>query len=72
MLDILKNGERARVKEIASGSELVKRLAGMGIAVGSCLLMISNPDRGPILIDSDGKRVAMGRGMAAKIAVEIV
>ena len=72
MLSTLKNGEKGKVKEIVSGSELIKRLAAMGIVVGSCLSMVSNPDRGPILVDSDGKRVAMGRGMADKIAVEVV
>lgn len=71
MLSTLRNGEKGRVKEILSGSELVKRLAGLGIVVGSCLSMVSNPDRGPILVDSDGKRVAMGRGMAEKIAIEV-
>ncbi|MCK5807978.1 ferrous iron transport protein A [bacterium] len=72
MLSMLKNGERGKVTEILSGSDLVKRLAAMGIVVGSCLSVVSNPNRGPLLVDSDGKRVAMGRGMAEKIAIEVV
>ena len=72
MLSTLRNGDRGKVKEILSGSDLVKRLAAMGIVVGSCLSVVSNPDRGPILVESNGKRVAMGRGMAEKIAIEVV
>jgi len=72
MLSELKNGDNGTVTKILSGNELVKRLAAMGIIVGSSISVFSGKGRGPILIESDGKRLAIGLGMAEKISVEVL
>ena len=70
MLADLRGGNSGLVTTIKSGNELVKRLAAMGIVVGSAVKVISNSGSGPILVESEGRRVAMGQGMAMKIGVE--
>jgi len=72
MLVDVKSGDNAEVTKILSGNELIKRLAAMGIVEGSMVAVISNSGKGPILIESDGKSVAIGQGMAEKIVVRAV
>ena len=70
MLSNLKAGNNAVVTEIVAGNELIKRLAAMGIVSGTSISVVSNTGRGPILVELDGKRLAIGQGMATKIGVE--
>jgi len=70
-LDQLKYGERARVVEIEASPPLGDRLCQMGIHPGDELALTScGAFRGPLLIEVHGMRVALGRGIAARIRVE--
>lgn len=69
-LSDLKNNEKASVESIDSGMRLFNRLASMGICEGKEITVVKNSGDGPVIIDIDGSRFALGRGMAQKIAVK--
>lgn len=65
-------GKVAIVKRLEGGIGFQRRMASLGIRVGKTIRKItSGPLRGPIVVEVDGARVAIGRGMAAKIFVEV-
>lgn len=67
----LKPKEIGRIIEIQGGIGLSRRLEVMNIRLGKNIKKItSNPLRGPIIIEIDQRKVAIGRGMAAKVIVE--
>jgi ferrous iron transport protein A len=66
----LKNNESAFVESIEAGMRLFNRLASMGICEGKELKVVKNSGEGPVVIDIDGSRFAIGRGMAQKITVK--
>ncbi len=53
------------------GTGVEHKLRQLGIMPGSCLRVIRHaPFGGPLLIEIEGRSVALGRGIAAKIKVE--
>ncbi|HSW59590.1 MAG TPA: FeoA family protein [bacterium] len=68
-LSDLGNGEKGVVASIDSGLRLFNRLASMGICEGKDITIIKNSGEGPVVIDIEGSRYAIGRGMAEKIVV---
>ena len=46
------------------------RLAALGLLPGAELEVIQNSGQGPFVIAVKGSRIVIGRGMAARIAVE--
>ncbi|UZE92049.1 MAG: ferrous iron transport protein A [Methanosarcinales archaeon] len=65
-------GKVAIVKHLEGGTGFQRRMASLGIRVGKTIRTItSGPLRGPIVVEVDGARVAIGRGMAAKVFVEV-
>ncbi len=69
MLADMKPMEKGTVHLIDTGMRLYNRLASMGISDGTELKVVLNKKNGPIVIDVDGSRFAIGRGMAGKIFV---
>ncbi|MGY4706505.1 FeoA family protein [Candidatus Bipolaricaulota sp. J31] len=70
-LETLPPGRKARVTRIEGGRGLAGRLARLGIVPGAEVEVISRaPVGGPVLIEVDGARVALGRGVARKVVVE--
>lgn len=69
-LSDLKNGDNGIVESIDSGLRLFNRLASMGICEGKELNVVKNSGEGPVVIDVEGSRFAIGRGMAQKITVK--
>ena len=65
-------GESVIVTEIRAGGGLQRRLADMGLTPGVKIKMINSQMPGPVLIDLRGAKVALGRGIAHKIAVKRV
>ncbi len=63
-----KPGEVLHIRSIGGGRNLSKRLAEMGLYPGSTIKIISNQG-GPVIIAVGETRLAIGRGMAAKIFV---
>lgn len=69
-LSTLGIGDTGKVKEIKAGKEATKRLYEMGLNTGATLKVVKN-DRGPIIICLAGNKVALGRGLANKIMLQI-
>jgi ferrous iron transport protein A len=59
-----------RVVSVEGGHGLVQRLAGLGLTVGAEVRSIIAHDRGPMLVVVRGTRLALGRGIAARVIVE--
>ncbi|MEJ2215280.1 MAG: FeoA family protein [Gemmatimonadota bacterium] len=68
----LPTGAQAVVQRVCGGRELGRRLAGMGLTVGSRLEVLQNRGHGPVLVRVRYTRIALGYGEAAKILVEDV
>jgi ferrous iron transport protein A len=60
------------VKRIEGGHGFKRHLACLGIRVNKRICKVaSQPFRGPVVVEVDGKQVAIGRGMCRKIFVEL-
>lgn len=68
-LTMVKIGDRVRFKGVNAGRGLQCRLASMGLMPGVELEVVSNNRFGPFIIDINGSRLMLGRGMAEKIIV---
>ncbi|HHT18065.1 MAG: FeoA family protein [Euryarchaeota archaeon] len=67
----LKNGKYGIIREIDGGHGIKKRLEVMNIREGKKIIKkCSAPLRGPVVIEIDGCKMAIGRGMAKKVWVE--
>ena len=62
-------GKSARVVDVAGGMGMKNRLAAIGIYPGATVKVVKTPP-GPMIIEVSGTRLALGKGMAAKIKVE--
>lgn len=62
-------GESGFIERIEGGSGLVNRLERIGIRPGVCVRKVS--DVGPVVVEIANTKVAIGRGMASKVIVEV-
>jgi len=69
MLTDAKPGVEVTVLKVVSGEALHARLSELGIYKGAKIRVIKN-DFGPLVLESHGARLALGRGQAAKIEVD--
>jgi len=60
-------GERVRLVNVGGGRRFVRRLADLGLVPDSELQVVNNT--GPVIVALGNARVALGRGVAAKILV---
>lgn len=61
----------AQVVGIEAGRRATQRLSGLGITPGTVIKRLSSaPFHGPIQVAVRGTRLALGRGLAAKILVK--
>lgn len=67
----VEEGREARVLDIEGGKGIRNRLAAIGIYPGGTVKVVKTPP-GPVIIEVAGSRVALGKGMAAKIEVEVL
>jgi ferrous iron transport protein A len=51
---------------------MARRLADMGLALGSEAVMLRGSGEGPVLVAVGDARIAIGRGMASRVMVELV
>jgi len=64
-------GKTVRVIRFAGGKNLDHKLRQLGLLPGNCARMIRQaPLGGPVMVEVDGRSVAIGRGIASKIIVE--
>lgn len=69
-LERLAAGARGVVRQLGGGRDFARRLAGLGVALGTEAKVLQNRGRGPMLVLVRGTRIALGRGEASKIMVE--
>jgi ferrous iron transport protein A len=67
----LPTGARATVCRLCGGREFAARAAALGFTPGAEVTVLQNYGHGPVIVLVRGSRVALGRGEAQKIQVEI-
>ena len=71
-LDTVGVKRQARVIMIDGGQKVRSYLNTLGIHIGDWLTVVQRaPFRGPVLVEIHGTRVALGRGVARKIQVDM-
>jgi len=71
-LDAVQTRHPARVILIEGGHGVRSHLNTLGIHIGDWLTWVERaPFRGPVLVEVNGTRVAIGRGIASKVMVEV-
>ncbi len=65
-----KQGERLEIKDFIGGATARMRLLSMGLRIGDKIDVVTNLNRGQLVVAIDYKRYALGRGLAKKILVE--
>jgi Fe2+ transport system protein FeoA len=63
--------EEVRLTAIHGGRCMRKRLADLGLNLGTTVRVIQRDGHGPLILDVKGSRLALGRGMAHRILVEL-
>jgi Fe2+ transport system protein FeoA len=64
----LKEGEEGIIQEVSGGPGLMGRLASLGLTSGVRVRVVRNIG-GPLIVTTNGTRIAIGRGQAQKINV---
>jgi Fur family ferric uptake transcriptional regulator len=65
-----KQGEQLVVKQFTGGAQSKMRLLSMGLRIGDRIDVITNLNKGQLVIALDFKRLVLGRGLAEKIMVQ--
>lgn len=69
-LAMASEGNDVKIKDIASGQRLKKRLNELGLYEGRSVVVSKNDMRGPVVIKILDSKIVLGRGEAMKIMVE--
>ena len=64
-------GQDVRLCRLCKGRKVARRLAELGLTPGVCLRVVQDSG-GPLLVSVRNSRVALGRGIADKLTVQIV
>ena len=65
-------GQKGIIIQIIGGRGMQSHLRTIGVREGKLVRIVTKqPARGPIVLEIDGNRIAMGRGMAMRVLVEI-
>jgi len=65
----LRPGEEGTVVSIAAGRGLYRRLLELGLTPNARVKVVHNDGWGPVVVEIRGARIALGRGVAAKVLV---
>jgi Fur family transcriptional regulator, ferric uptake regulator len=65
-------GERLVIDRIDGGPRARARLMAMGIRIGDEVDVITNSGQGQLIVGLDYKRIMLGRGLAAKLLVQVI
>lgn len=63
---------RVLVREVRGGRAFTSRVVALGFTPGAEVTVVQNYGRGPIMVEVRQSRVALGRGEAHKIWVEVL
>jgi len=71
-VDRLRAGESGVVRRIEGGRGILRRLEAMGVRPGKVVAKVSTVFMGgPVTVVVDGRQMAMGRGIAGRVLVEV-
>ena len=71
-LDSIGENQKVKVVSISGGWEIRQRLGCLGIHPGDIIIVKRSAImRGPILISVHGNQVALGRGVARRVVLEV-
>lgn len=65
-------GQRARLVRIQGGHRVIHRLSELGLTPGVEIEVLHRNNGGPLLLAVRDTRLALGRGMADKVLVELL
>ena len=66
----LDSGKTARISDMDEGYGFQKKLSSLNLRIGKKIRKITTqPFRGPVVVEVDNTKVALGQGMAGKIFV---
>jgi len=65
-------GQKGLIRQLKGGREFSRRVVALGFTLGAEVTVIQNYGRGPMMVSVRDSQVALGRGEAAKIVVEVV
>jgi len=68
-LTAAKSGEQMVIKSFSGGTGARVRLSTMGLRLGDEIEVVTNQGSGQVVVSVDGKRYALGRGLAKKVLV---
>lgn len=71
-LSKLSKGSQAVVRQFIGGQSLSKRLLVLGFTLGAEVSVKQNPGFGPVIVLVRDSRIALGRGEANKVLVEML
>lgn len=71
-LDLLPPGATGVVATLPEGRNLACRLISLGLTPGSEVRMLQNRGKGAVILEVHGARLALGRGQAQRVDVEVV
>ena len=71
-LDSLPTGYRGKIIHVDAGPGLTSRLFQMGLVSGTEVKVIHNDGRGPVVLEVRGVEIALSRGVAKKVIVEVL
>ncbi len=65
--------DKLKVMKILGGKGVQYRLAQLGIGIGSIIIVSRNaPFSGPLMIEHEGSKFALGIGIASRILVSVM
>ncbi len=70
-LTMLEAGQRFRVSAVCGGCGASERLADLGLLNGTVAQVVRPSCGGPMLLEVRGSRLAIGRGLASKLLVQV-
>lgn len=65
------DGAMGTVIDVAGGRGRIRKLLELGIVPGVRIVVIKNPPYGPIIVKARGYNLAIGRGLAESVLIEI-
>jgi ferrous iron transport protein A len=71
-LDRMQKGARGRVVNVMGGHGAVEKLCAQGIVPGMIIEKTGELRGGPVLLRVGGAQVALGRGLAKRVLVEVI
>jgi Fe2+ transport system protein FeoA len=70
-LDKIKKGQRIQIQKVAD-PKLRDQIIRMGIYEGAKVICAERLGKGPIVIKNRMQEIAIGRGIAEKISIEVI